>query len=85
MSSETIEIVPCMDSKCIKKLIEGKLNTLNFIQKKDMIACHRPTPDLSVSQTIKSHKRHFNRSVYKTRWMQPFEQIILLALRFILS
>lgn len=63
-------IVPCEDLKCVLVLIgEDKVKSLNFAQKKQLISSLKPTPNLCISQTSKSHKRKFNRSVYKTSWL----------------
>ena len=63
------EIVPCGEF-CVRVLIgEGIVKSLNFEQKKLLISSPKPTPDLCISQTSKSHKRQFNRSVYKTHWI----------------
>lgn len=45
---------PLCDYKCIKELIiGGRVNTLSFIEKKDIIPSQKPTSDLCISQTSK--------------------------------
>jgi hypothetical protein len=69
---EEEEVVPCDcdNFKCVQVLLgEGKVKSLNFSQKKLLISSPKPTPDLCISQSSKSHKRQFNRSVYKTHWI----------------
>lgn len=64
------EIVPCEDLKCVQVLIgKDKVKSLTFAQKKQLICSLKPTPDLSICQISKTHKRKFHRSVYKTSWI----------------
>lgn len=63
-------VVSCEDLKCVGFLIaEEKVKSLSFAQKKQLVSSPKPTPDLCITQISKSHKRQFNRTVYKTHWI----------------
>lgn len=70
MSVDLGDIVPCSDLKCVQSLTSGgKVKSLTLPDKEQLISSPKPTPDLLISQSSKSHKRQFNRSVYKTHWV----------------
>ncbi|XP_063387958.1 zinc finger MYM-type protein 1-like [Cydia fagiglandana] len=64
------EVVPCDGLRCVHVLVkQGKLKSLSFAEKRDIISAPKPTPDLCISQSSQRHKRKFSRAVYKTHWI----------------
>lgn len=58
MSADTVNIIElCSDLKCVSSLVSGgKVNSLNYANKMQLISSAKSTPDLCIFETRKSHK-----------------------------